>query len=59
MPSPWRDKDVPHDVKKALKAVVNKLCQREADAKYSEKRKFVRQIMNYYAQLEREFGLGP
>jgi hypothetical protein len=24
---------------------------------YSEKRKFVRQIMNYYAKLEKEYGL--
>ena len=39
MPSPWRDNEVPDDVKKALKAVINKLCQRESDAKYKSKRK--------------------
>ena len=39
MPSPWRDNEVPDDVKKALKAVINKLCQRESDAKYKGKRK--------------------
>ena len=39
MPSPWRDNEVPDDVKKALKAVINKLCQRESDAKYKPKRK--------------------
>ena len=39
MPFPWRDNEVPDDVKKALKAVIKKLCQRESDAKYKPKRK--------------------
>ena len=39
MPFPWRDNEVPDDVKKALKAAINKICQRESDAKYKPKRK--------------------